>query len=109
MVNSFNIFQTIGVPLYENRLWTVIGILFFLFIVYCIITYRDKRHSPILVLNFALVLLGVSFYGLANILGDEGYRKIITFVPFITNGPFFALFVLYIPLIILMGLLLKTG
>ncbi|MEK7570700.1 MAG: hypothetical protein AAB553_00360 [Patescibacteria group bacterium] len=104
MYNAFNIFQTIGVTLYEYPIWTIIGLGFFLAILRFLITLPKEKYSGLLVLNLGLVLFGCGLFGLANLLGDKGYSQAISLFPFITNQPIFALFVMYLPLITLIGL-----
>lgn len=105
MINAFNLFQSIGVHLYGHQLWVVVGMLFFSAIIYLLITFPKNKYSFFLVLNFLLILLSIALFGLSNIFGDAVYLQLISFFPFIINEPFFALFILNVPLVLLLGLL----
>lgn len=107
MIKAFNLFQSIGMDLYTGKIWIITGILFFLAIEFLIITLPKKHYNWFIGLNLVLILFSITLFRLDNITGDAVYLKLLPFFPFIINGSFFALFVLYLPSVVLIGLLTK--
>jgi len=104
LYGAFNLLQSVAPKIYEQKEWSVIGILFFAYILYLVLTFFKKQQSGLYFLNLGFVLLGVTFYGLANIFGNEGYNILIRAFPFLTNEPFWGFYVLSAPIIILIGI-----
>lgn len=107
MYNAFNLFQSVGAKLYEGWWWPVLGLILFAYIVYLILTFSRSKHSYFYLLNLALILIGITMYGLGNIFGNVIYLKVIHFLPFIVNEPYWAMSILGVPFIMLVGLLTK--
>ena len=107
MYNAFNLFQSVGAKLYEGWWWSVLGLILFAYIAYLILTFSRSKHSYFYFLNLALILIGITMYGLGNIFGNVIYLKVIHFLPFIINEPYWGMSILGVPFIMLVGLLTK--
>ena len=107
MYDAFNMFQSVGAKLYEGKWWSTLGLIVFAYMIYLITTFSKKKHSVLYLLNLSLILIGITMYGLGNIFGDTIYLQVIHFLPFIINGPYWAMYILGVPYVILIGLLTK--
>jgi len=105
MYDAFNLFQSVAPKLYEAEIWPVIGTIFFAGIIYLILLFPKKERSGFYFLNLFLVILGITFFALANIFGADLYRSLLTIFSFIINEPYWGLYVLVLPLTVLIGLI----
>jgi hypothetical protein len=107
MYDAFNLFQSVGAKLYQGKWWSILGLAIFAYITYLIATFSKKKHSGFYLLNLLLVLVGITMYGLGNIFGNAIYLKVIHLLPFIINEPYWAMSILGVPIVVLIGLLTK--
>lgn len=107
LYNAFDLLQSVAPKIYEGKGWSVIGILFFSYVMYLISTFPKRQHSAIYFLNLGFVILSVTFYGLSNIFGNTGYKILIRVFPFLTNEPFWGFYVMAVPIIILVGIVMR--
>lgn len=98
----FSFFHTFNINLYTNVWWTLLGICFFIYLLILVGFYSVKKTRSYY-LHFALLLFGITLYGMANIFGQSIYAVLIRVFPFLVNGADFAYFVIEIPLILLLA------
>lgn|GEM_PF-2731622 len=103
-IKIFNIFQTNNISLYDSDIYLYSGIFLFIFIIISIIYYKKIFINKFFLLNYFLFILGITFLGLSNVFGNFFYLKIIPYLPFLQNVPFYGFYILNIPLIIIIGL-----
>ncbi len=101
--DMFNFFQSSNIILYDNRLYLMLGIIFFIAFIIGFIKSIQKKQSAFVVMNFVLFLLGLTFFKLGFVAGRETYGFFIKFLPFLTNAPFYGLYISNIPLLLLLG------
>ncbi len=100
----YNLLQSFNVLIYENVLFTVIGIFLFVFLLILIITFPKSKYSGLFFLNISLAVVGLTLYSLGNIFPADLYHELTKVFPFIVNGPFWALYIIYFPVIVLLGI-----
>jgi hypothetical protein len=105
---AFNPFLNLTVHLYSNPIYTIIGLTLSVFLVWLIWLYKQQRQSKFWLLNLSLVLFGILCFGLANIFGETGYKALIQYFPFVINGPLFAFFIIWVPIVLLLGKLTEN-
>lgn len=107
MFEAFNLFQSVGVKLYQGELWSILGILSSAYLIFLLVTFSKEKRSGFYFLNLILVLIGITIYSLGNIFGKDLYLSLIKIFPFVTNEPFWAFYVLAVPIVILIGLITR--
>lgn len=100
----FNPFQSFNLILYDNQIYTVLGIGLFLTLLLLLLKHIGKNITPFLSLNIALLVLGMTFFELGTITGIF-YPIFIKLIPFLTNAPFYGLYIVNIPFIFLIGII----
>lgn len=101
----FNPFQSFNLILYDNRFYTLLGIGFFIVFLLFLLKYITQRISYFMVFNLALLVLGMAFFELGPLFGKYAYPFLIKIVPFLTNAPFYGLYIVAIPFIFLLGII----
>jgi hypothetical protein len=107
MTEAFNLLPGFILPTYAVDYLRVIGILLFAYIIFQLCTLPKTRINSLIILNLCLILIAISCLGLANIFGENLYPHLIKFLPFITNGSFWAYYIFVVPFMILIGLLFE--
>lgn len=107
--NAFNFFQNSDLPIYDNDIFRVLGVILFSLFLFFLFKNYKKNLSWFFILNLTLLLVSIGFYGFGNILGDSIYLSGIKYLPFITNAPIWALYISVIPVIFLFSLLFRQN
>ncbi len=107
-VNAFNPFQAVAPHFYDGNGWIIAGLLFFCFFLFLVITQKQYKVTPFYQINFFLVLLAITIFGMGNIFPAYLYLSFIKFLPFVTNEPFWAFYVFNLPFVILLGILTES-
>lgn len=99
---GINIWQAINVKVYDGLFYTIAGILSFSFLIFVFLKYQTKL-TRFQVVNLCLIVLSIFTFALPIFLGEEGYFRLLRFLPFIQNTPYYALYIIIIPFILLIG------
>ena len=105
--NAFNFFQSVGVPFYEGIVWSVLGILLSAGFIYYLITFKRQYVNALYLFNLCLFLFGIALFGLGDLFGSTLYKSLILIFPFVINGQFWALYVVFFPFVVLLGIILQ--
>lgn len=107
-IHAFSLFVNFPINFYSN-IFQILGIMFFVVILWGLIRTPTVEIGRNGLLHLSVVLFSISIYGLANIFGDNLYKSfLIGLFPFVTNEPFFALYLLPVPLLLLVGTLARN-
>jgi len=107
-LDIFNLFQSSNVILYNSKFFLFSGIMFFIVIMFLLLKSLQKKSLWVF-LNLALFVLGISFFKMGFIFGPFAYSLLIKIVPFLTNAPFYGLYIASIPLIFLIFEIAKVN
>jgi len=105
LYKAFTVFQFNNLITNGADLYVVVGILVYIILFFLLFIKMPKDNPGFYLLNLALILLGISFFSLSNIVGSNVYSLLIKFLPFLVNNSYYGLYVLNIPLILLLGIL----
>lgn len=108
MYSVLNVFHSSVINFYENTLLKIAGIILFCFFLYLLASYSKKKYDSLFVINLLLLLVGITLMGLANIFGENLYPFFTTLFPFVVNGPGWAMYIIGLPLVVLLGILTKN-
>lgn len=101
----FDLLRSYDLKLFENNLYIFLGMSLFIFIIFILTKTEKKYINNLYIINLFLILFGITCFGLANIFGDDIYKSFISYLPFIINAPWWSLYIINIPLIILIGII----
>lgn len=105
MPNAYNLVQTFNLPIYLDLYSQLTGLFFFCYVIFLLINAKKaQKNNKFLLVNLFLILLGLTCYGFVNIFGKDLYPSFIKIFPFIINGHFWALYLIHIPLLMVVGL-----
>lgn len=104
LTNAFNPFTSFNLNLYEHRLWPAMGICFYIYFLYLLITYTKKHYRLLLSVSLLIIVFGITCYGLGTIFGEIAYLYLLSVLPFVTNGAYWALYITVVPTLVVLGI-----
>lgn len=107
--DTFNIFQSIGVKFYSGKIWSEIGIIFFIYFIYRLLKFPRDKKNIFYIVNLSIITFGITIFALGNVFGSNLYFILIKILPFIINEPYWAFYVILLPFITLLGILFEEN
>ncbi len=101
--DMFNPFQSINVFVYQSRAYMIIGFTFYIAFLLILLKHIGRKPNLFVLLNMGILLCGLTLFESGYIFGRQLYPVIIKIFPFLTNAPFYGLYVAYVPFLFLLG------